>query len=157
MEILPSLPFVVATVLFAFLVSVSPHCASSLSLDDSFLSSSSSSSLQRQRLQELNEKSLAGIWKLTTNALPYELVDVRSKLDKRFSKQQQQQQQQEEKNNDDSIDNVEESSASATASATTEPMTDFNDDDASRNNNNKKTISWLLLMLSRTHIWDSYP
>mmetsp|Transcript_55339 Transcript_55339/g.61897 ORF Transcript_55339/g.61897 Transcript_55339/m.61897 type:complete len:156 (+) Transcript_55339:213-680(+) len=155
MEILPSLPFVVATVLFAFLVSVSPHCASSLSLDDSFLSSSSSSSLQRQRLQELNEKSLAGIWKLTTNALPYELVDVRSKLDKRFSKQQQQQE--EEKNNDDSIDNVEESSASATASATTEPMTDFNDDDASRNNNNKKTISWLLLMLSRTHIWDSYP
>ena len=51
----------------------------------------------------MNEKSLAGIWKLTTNALPYELVDVRSKLDRRFSKQQQQQ----EKNNDDSIDNVE--------------------------------------------------
>ena len=104
MEILPSLPFVVATVLFAFLVSVSPHCASSLSLDDSFLSSSSSSSLQRQRLQELNEKNLAGIWKLTTNALPYELVDVRSKLDKQFSKQQQRQ---EKNNDDDSIDNVE--------------------------------------------------
>jgi hypothetical protein len=125
-------------------------------------------------LQELNEKSLAGIWKLTTNALPYELVDVRSKLDRRFSKQQKQ-----EKNNDDSIDNVEDTillklnldgtfkqydegyregrwvtgrwrlqllGSSASATATAEPMTDFNDDDASRNNNNKKTISWLLLL-----------
>ena len=53
-------------------------CVFSLSLDDSFLSPSV------QRIQREYEQGIPGIWKLTTNALPYEL-DIRSQLDKRLS------------------------------------------------------------------------
>jgi len=53
---------------------------SSLSFDDSM-----SSSPKRQKLQQpIHAQSMGGIWKLTTNSLPYELDDIRSKLDKRF-------------------------------------------------------------------------
>lgn len=55
---------------------------SSLSLDDSM-----SSSPKRQRLQPIHAQNMGGIWKLTTDSLPYELDDIRSKLDKRFSNQ----------------------------------------------------------------------
>lgn len=76
-----SLRIFTATVFFVLFCS--PHFASSLSLDDSFLSSSSKN---QQSLKILTEKSIPGIWKLTTDALPYE-PDIRSKLNERFSRE----------------------------------------------------------------------
>ena len=76
-----SLTIFTATVFFVLFCS--PHFSSSLSLDDSFLSSSSN---HQQNLRKLTEQSIPGIWKLTTDALPYE-PDIRSKLNQRFSRE----------------------------------------------------------------------
>jgi len=81
MEIFSLSPLLVLTVVVLGLGMLDSHkllCVVSLSLDDSFLSSS------KQRLQKDHEQGIPGIWKLTTNALPYEL-DIRSKLDRSFS------------------------------------------------------------------------
>lgn len=78
---LSSLTIFTATVFFVFFCS--PHFSLSLSLDDSFLSSSSN---HQQNLRKLKEQSIPGIWKLTTDALPYE-PDIRSKLNQRFSRE----------------------------------------------------------------------
>ncbi len=72
-----SLPLLWLVVLFAVGFD-SCRFVFSLSLDDSFLSPSA------QRLQKEYSQNIPGIWKLTTNSLPYEL-DIRSQLDKRFS------------------------------------------------------------------------
>jgi len=79
-----SFPLFLAKALFVFLVGSS--CEScfllckSLSLDDSL----SSSPKRWRTLQRINEQIMPGIWKLTTDALPYEL-DIRSKLTRSFS------------------------------------------------------------------------
>ncbi len=70
-------------------------CVVSLSLDDSFLSSSV------QRLQKEHEEGIPGIWKLNTDSLPYEL-DIRSKLDRSFSNDNNNNN---KNNNNDSYDN----------------------------------------------------